>query len=121
MSEDGIINVAMVSTGTGDGGIQAGTAVTAPGQPNVVVTVVTPLVAIAIRAAHFFLKTTLGLVTAGTFSESGRQLLGASDAATLFTHAAWWAIVPTLMGVGWDFVTIFAKLEQKFPLSTGNV
>lgn len=109
-----------VITGTGDGAqIPSGTEFQTPDhQPNVVVMVVTPIVAILIRAVNVFLNTLLG----------GMGLVGVSSLTAMPTlaWASWkvaivFAASAALVNVLQTCATIFGKLENKFPLMTGNV
>jgi hypothetical protein len=94
-------------------------AVTAsPHQPDVILTVISPLLAILIRFGNIFCLTLAGALTAGGLS------------GTVIPHADFLAMVrPAIFlasctaGVGFlkDLATIFSGLEKKFPLATGNV
>lgn len=107
--------------GTGDGGgapLTTGTtAVTPDHQPNLVVTIVTPVRAIAIRFINTYLTMMSGLIAAGITTNQ----VPAAD----FWHLVIWSAKLSIAGAGLglikDCVTVFGKLEQRYPLATGNV
>lgn len=86
-------------------------------QPNVVVNFVTPLLAIVIRFINAYLTTLVGLVAAGLSS----NIIPASDFASLVWKCAQLSIAGAGLGLLKDLVTIFGKLETKYPLWTGSV
>lgn len=108
--------------GTGAGTpIQTGTVVATPDhQPNLVVTVITPAVAIAVRFANLFLTTLLGLVAAG-MTPIGGKLLYTSDFTHLILLSASLSLPGAGLGLIKDLITVFGKLEGKFPLATGSI
>lgn len=121
MPED--MNIAVIA-GTGDGRLPAhldGTIAATPGSdnPNIVVTVVQPLMALLIRAGHLFLMTFVSTISAA--GVTGDALIQSTDLADLAQKATWLAAVTTGVSALKDLVTIFGRLESKFPLSTGNV
>lgn len=95
-------------------------AVTPGTNPDIVVNVVRPALALVVRFCNAFLTTWAGLVVAAMTPAGGRLLY-----TTDFLHTA--AICASLAFPGAavalikDLVTIFGKLETKFPLMTGNV
>ena len=99
-----------------------GTVAATPGaqQPNVVMNIVTPGVAILVRFVNGFLAQFLGLITAG-MTPAGSKLLQPLD----FWHLVLTCAALSLPGAGYglikDLVTIFGKLEQKYPLATGSI
>ncbi len=107
--------------GTGDGGITRNTtATTPPDQPNLVVNVVSPLVAVLVRGGNLYVTTLVGLVAAA-MSPQGGALLYTSDFWHMLLTCANLAIPVVGLGVLKDVATIFGKLEHKFPLLTGGV
>lgn len=109
--------------GTGDGsklasGIEAVTV--GAHEPNIVVTVVGPMRAIALRFVNAFLAQLAGLLVAG-MTPAGSRLLYTSD----FVHLVLVCASLSLPGAGLSFikdlVTVFGRLEQKYPLLTGSV
>lgn len=115
------VQVAVI--GTGDGRkLATGMEAVTPGvhEPNLVVTVVGPMLAILIRFANVFLAQFVGLVVAG-MTPAGGKLLYTGD----FTHLLIVCASLSLPGASLDFfknlVTIFGKLESRYPLLTGSV
>lgn len=109
--------------GTGDGGfIPPGTLATTPGdsQPNIIVTIVTPMFAVFVRFVHSFLTILVGLVTAG-MTPAGQHVLKADDFWHLVTSCATLSVAGAGVGLIKDLITIFGRLEGKYPLLTGNV
>ena len=109
--------------GTGDGGVPLSTgtvALTPDHQPNLVVNVVAPLAAILVRFANLYLTTLVGLVAAG-MTPAGSNLLRTSDFYHLVLTCASLALPGAALGFFKDLVTVFGKLEQKYPLLTGSV
>lgn len=88
--------------------------------PNLVVQVVTPFVAILVRAINLFLVSLSGFVTAG-LTPSGSKMLGGPDFFHLIVIGAGFAIAPVGIGVIKDLITVFGKLEQQYPLATGSI
>lgn len=113
-------NVTVAMIGTGDGGkLPAGTeAVTPdPHQPNIIVQVVSPLLAIAIRFANAYVTALIGLVTVGLTTDA----LPAKDFEALVMRCAGLAIAGPAVSLAKDVVTILSGLEKKFPLLSGSV
>jgi hypothetical protein len=112
------VKIAMV--GTGDGSrLPTGTIATTEGEhePNLIVKVVTPALAIAVRALNTFFT-----VMSGAVSGIGvTNVIPFSDFTDLLRKAAVVAVFAVLIGVIKDCATIFGRLEGKFPLLTGNV
>jgi len=97
--------------GTGNGAIVQGTTgITPSGVPNVVIQVVSPLVAVFVRFMYAFLTTLSGAITANIFLHYG-------DLKTQVIIAAAGAAAGSVK----DFATIFSGLEKKFPLASGSV
>jgi len=101
--------------------LPTGTVAVTPGaaQPNLVLNVITPIVAIAVRFANTFLTTLVGLVMAG-MTPAG-DVLKANDFVELVLACATLSVAGAGVGLLKDLVTIFGRLEGKFPLLTGNV
>ena len=116
------VKVAVI--GTGDGSrLQPGTELETPGehQPNVVITaVVQPAVALLIRSGNLLFKSMFGLVTAAMTPEGG-EMLYRGDFADLLVTCFKLSVPIVVVGGMKDFVTVFGKLEEKFPLLTGKV
>lgn len=113
-------NVTVAMIGTGDGGkLPTGTeAVTPdPHQPNIVVKVVTPVLAILIRFANAYVTALIGLVTVGLTTDA----LPAADFGVLVIRCTGLAIAGPAVSLAKDIVTILGGLEKKYPLATGSV
>ncbi len=118
------ITISIIGTGTGDGGGVAptpnGTLATTPGhQPNLIVQVIGPIVAVLVRAVVLFLTTfSAALSVAGI---GGDKILPVND----LHHAVMLAVYlgGTAAGLGTikNLITIFGRLEGKFPLLTGSI
>lgn len=89
-------------------------------EPNIVVTVVQPLLAIAIRFVNVFLVQFVGLLVAG-MTPAGGKLLYTGDFAHLLLVCASLALPGAGLNFFKDLVTVFGRLEQKYPLLTGSV
>lgn len=99
-----------------------GTVAVTPGasQPNVVLNVVTPLVAIAVRFAYTFGGQVVGLLTAA-MTPAGSKLLYTGDFVELLGTCASLSLPWALLALIKDLVTVFKGLENKYPLLTGSV
>lgn len=118
------IKVAMIG-GTGDGSLPAhmhDQVMATPGTatPNLIVKVVPVALALFVRFGNAYFTTIVGIVTAGMTSY-GQQIMPTSDFADLLYKSALLAISGPTVALLKDLVTIFGKLEGKFPLLTGNV
>lgn len=110
--------VAVTVIGTGDGGLKTGTTAITPGkQPNLLVTAISPAVAILIRFVNAYLTILVGLVAAGMTSD----VIPAEDFAHLVLACAKLSIAGAGLGLLKDCLTIFGNLEKKFPLLSGSV
>lgn len=111
--------------GTGDGSkpsrgidLLGGTIATTPGsQPNLLVTVVSPILAIVVRFANAFFTMLVALVGAAMTS----NVIPADDFLHLVLKCATLSVAGAGLGALKDIVTIFGRLEGKFPLLTGSV
>lgn len=112
--------VAVTMIGTGDSGhLPSGTVAftTDPNQPNVIVKVVTPIAAVLIRFVNTFLTALLGILMGAMTS----NVIQASDFLHLVYKCAGLAVAGAGVGLLKDLITVFGKLEGKFPLATGNI
>lgn len=114
--------IAVTVIGTEDSGIgvplTTGTIAATPDhQPNIVVHVIPPIVAIVVRFANLYVITLTGLLTAA----GATGVIKASDFWHLLLKCGGVALVPPALGMLKDLVTIFGQLEKKFPLLTGSV
>lgn len=112
------MSVSIIS-GTGPGSpIPSGTVVATPDhQPNLVVQVVTPIAAIAVRFVNTFLTSLIGILTGAMAT----NVITATDFLHLVYKCAGLSIAGAVIGAIKDCVTIFGKLESKFPLGTGSI
>ena len=116
------VSVTVIGTGAVTGGpapMTTGTVATtpAPSQPNLLVTVISPFMAIAIRFFNSYLTILTGLVAAGMTS----TIIPYTDFLDLLGKCAGLSIAGACVGLLKDLVTVFGRLEGKFPLLTGNV
>ncbi len=117
------VTVAVV--GTGDGGLthplHDTIAVTPDHLPNVSVKVIAPLVAIGVRFGNIYLNSLSGFLVAATMTPQGAKLLGGREFSHTLYVCAGLAVAPAMVGFVKDLVTIFGKLEGKYPLLTGSI
>lgn len=122
------VKVVAVSTGGGQS-LQPGTkieAVTPAAQPNIAVQVIGPLAAVVVRFGHLYLVTLLGIITGGlavgsTDPNNTTALLHYIDFADLLWKSAAFSLTTPVIGLLKDLITIFGKLEARFPFLTGQV
>lgn len=118
------VQVTMVDSGirlAGASPLTDGTIATTPDhQPNLRVTVIGPIQAIAVRFAYAFLTALVGLLVAA-MTPAGGKLLYTSDFFSLLLTCGSLALPGAALGLLKDLVTIFGRLEAKYPLATGNV
>jgi len=88
-----------------------------PMVPSLVVSVVNPIVAIAIRLVNVFLLTFLGILTGAMTT----NVITAPDFLHLAFKCAGLSIAGTSLALIKDLITVFGKLEHKYPLLTGSV
>lgn len=127
-SDPTIKPVKVVVIGTGDGkGDGKGApltsdtvAMTPDHQPNLVVKVIGPALALFVRFINLFLTSFVGLVVAG-MTPAGGKVLYTSDFMHLVVLCASLALPGAALGFFKDLVTVFGRLEGKYPLATGNV
>jgi hypothetical protein len=86
-------------------------------QPNYILTVIPPLLAIFVRFANAYLTTLVGLVGVGMTSNA----LPAADFAHLVLKCAGLSVAGAGFGLLKDLITVFGRLEGKYPLLTGSV
>lgn len=116
------VTVTLIGHGPATGGptpLESGTVATTPAlhQPNLLVTVIPPALAILVRFVNNYLTILVGLVAAGMTSD----VIPSADFASLVWKCAGLSIAGAGLGALKDLVTIFGKLEGRYPLLTGNV
>lgn len=116
------VSVTVIGQGGVTGGpapMRSGTIATTPAahQPNLLITVISPLLAILIRFLNTYLTILVGLVAAGMTSDA----IPSTDFLHLLLTCAGLSVAGAGMGLLKDLVTVFGRLESKFPLLTGNV
>lgn len=104
--------------GTSDGLVQGTTAKTPPDQPNLIISVVSPLMAIVVRFINTYIGMVVGLLAAGMADSSA---IPAVDFWHLLLKCGGLAIGGAVVLSLKDIVTIFGRLENKYPLLTGGV
>lgn len=117
--------------GTGDGGVTpaaSGAIVETPkGQPDIRLNVVRPIVAVFVRFGHLFLVTFSGVLGAAGISAAGlgpdelSNVLVATDLAGLLKNAAYVGLASASVGFVKDLITVFGRLESRYPLVTGSI
>jgi hypothetical protein len=118
------VTVAMVGTGTGDGSVSApltpGTVAKTPDhQPNIVLNVITPAVAVMVRAVTLFLIAfSAALSVAGI---GGKDIMPVADMQHAIRLAMWMGLSAAGVGTVKNLITIFSGLEGKYPLGTGSI
>lgn len=113
--------VAVAVIGTGNGAALLGGIATTPGrQPNLVVTVIGPVTAVAVRFVYTFGGQLVGLLSAA-MTPAGAKVLYTSDFYTLVLTCASLSLPWAVLAGFKDIITIFKGLEGKYPLLTGNV
>ena len=121
--------VTVIGTGTGNGGpapLVTGTEAVTPlsHQPNLLTLVVSPLTAIGVRFISQFLTSIGGFLTLAMVPAGDNAVLKAIQAAdflTLVYTAAGLSLAPAGLDLIKNLATIFGKLENKYPIMTGNV
>ncbi len=116
------VTISIVGTESAQGGgvapIPSGTvAMTPDHQPNLLINVVTPMVAVLVRAASLFLTTFVGLLTAAGIGVG----TGGATLASTVTSCAYASLIVAGMGTLKNLITIFGRLEGKFPIATGSI
>lgn len=97
---------------------------TNPGAPNLIVTVITPFVAIVVRFAFMFAKSLLGFLTLSMIPAGSNSVMIAihgMDFYHLILTGAGLSLAPTAYDLVQSLVTILGKLEQKYPVASGSV
>jgi hypothetical protein len=115
----GSLPTMMTGTGTGSP-LTTGTVGTTPDhQPNIVLNVITPVVAITVRAVTLFLTTfSAALAVAGV---GGKDVLPVADMQHAINLAMWMGLSAAGVGTVKNLITIFSGLEGKYPLGTGSI
>lgn len=116
------VSVTVIGHGQVTGGptpMETGTVARTPAQnqPNLLVTVISPLAAIGIRFFNTYLTVLAGLVAAGLTSD----IIPHTDFIALVLRCAGLSVAGAGVGLLKDLVTVFGRLEQKYPLLSGNV
>lgn len=111
------VEVAVIG-GAGVTPLLSGTTATTPGhQPNIIITVVTPLMAVAIRFVNVYIGNLVGLLTAAIAT----NVITASDFRHLVIKCASAALAGAVVLSLKDVVTVLSGLEKRYPLATGSV
>lgn len=111
------VTISIVGTGTGDGGgvapTPSGTVATVEGtQPNLIINVITPVMAILVRFAKTFLVTFVGMLGA-----DGINLVDVGGLGPMVLVS----LSASVVDLGKNLITVFGRLEGKFPISTGSI
>jgi hypothetical protein len=102
--------------------LSSGTIAETPGhsQPNLAVNVIGPTVAIIVRFVSIYLTIFLGLITAA-LTPHGQNAIPWQDFSHLLVTCATLSLSGSLLDLIKNLVTIFGRLEGKYPLLTGSV
>jgi len=113
--------VTIIGTGTGDGSpLKTGDVAQTPDHlPNLVIRVISPVIAIVVRAVVAFLTAATGVLTAAGLG--GGKIFGAIDLHGILVLAGWVGVCAAIPITGKNLLTIFLGLEKKFPLWTGTI
>lgn len=95
-------------------------AVTPDHHPDLAVTFIAPVVAIVVRFINTFLVQFVGLLVAA-MTPAGGHVLYTHDFFHAVVLCANLALPGAGLGLAKDLVTIFGRLEGKYPLLTGSV
>jgi len=112
--------ISVTVIGTGDGSkLPTGTLATTPGEhnPDIKTYVIGPLLAVFIRFMNSFLTALVGILTGAMAT----GVITAPDFLDLLLKCAGLSVAGATVGLIKDCVTIFGRLEQKFPLASGSV
>ncbi len=110
--------VSVTVVGTGDGLVKGTKATTPHDQPNIILNVVQPLVAVAVRFGNDFCVSLAGSLAAGGMTAS---VIPHGDFAQMVKPAIILAACIAGVGLVKNLGTVFMGLEKKFPLLTGSV
>ena len=88
---------------------------TPPGQPDIVVKVITPIVAIIIRAAKAYLQTLLGLLSASAFGMAS-TVLPAGDFLHTLKICAGLSVASGVMSLLTNVSVLLTALGDRFPI-----
>lgn len=112
------VTVTVIGTDAAGAPLTTGTQATTPDhQPNLIVQVVNPLVAVALRFLNVYLGNLVGLVTAGMTSNA----IPAQDFGHLVAKCAGLAVAGAVVLSMKDILTVFSGLEKRWPLASGSV
>lgn len=118
--------VATVIGSLGDNVPTTGTVAISPGahQPNVIMNIVTPTMAITVRFLRMFLTSVMGFLTLSMVPTGGSQVMTAIHALDFYhlvLTAVGVSLAPAVLDLGRNLVTVLGRLEQKYPLATGSI
>lgn len=103
---------AVVVGGTGDGGQVV---VTPPGQPNIIIRVITPFVAIFMRAVKTYFQTLLGLMSAYA-TGAASSTLPVGDFMHTLRVCAGLSVGAAVMSVLMNIPLLLTDLGERFPV-----
>jgi hypothetical protein len=116
VADDTKVETAIVDEGIPHGMI----AITPPGIPNLIITVISPVIALLVRFAFTFGTQFVGLLTAAMTPDGGR-LLNTGDFLHLLVTCASLSLPGAILDLAKNAVTLTKKLEGKYPLLTGSI
>ena len=93
-------------------------------QPNLYVKVITPILAIGIRALNLFLLTFSAVLSAEGLAATGfdpTNVIKIADFKQAVMVAAWLGFLSAFVGTVKNLITVFGQLEGKYPLASGSI
>lgn len=116
------VTVAVIGGGDVTGGptpITSGTEAVTPSanQPNLLIQVVSPIVALLIRFGHIYFASLVGLIAGGMATDA----IPYDDFFQLVMKCAGLSVPGAAFDALKNVVTIFGRLESRWPLITGSV
>ncbi len=97
-----------------DGQMDSQTVFTPHGVPNIVITVISPLRIVVVRALRVFLQTLVGLLTAGATGLAPNALPAGNFGHLLMTCASL-AVAPAAICVIQNTIELLARLDESAP------
>ncbi len=104
--------------GTSDGLVDGTTAKTPADQPNVLIKITSPIIALAIRFGNEYCVSLAGALMAGGLTV---KIMPHTDSLQLLSLSAFLALCTAGIGLLKNSATMLGGLEKKFPLGSGSI